>query len=500
MKLLRIISAVIASCLLVAAVCFAVLLAQAHIRPLPGKWNNESWNPDEKSTNKWSLQVQNHVQRSQLLTVDLTGLAPNESPVQVNLEQLGLETNASDLIAQLEGLEAGSWLEQAWQRWKWRNRIYTLEYLFEPGRLKAEVDRLWPDVALRQPVDAQRMITTADQVQYIPGQPVQRIDTELLAIQLLQALTAFISEHPYANPDSDGPALRITAPALTVNPAVTVETLRAEGIERKITEFTTTFSSAQKGRVYNIQSTAHSLHDTLLKPDEVFNYNDIIAATRRQFGYRPAPVIFNGQLAPGIGGGICQVSTTLYNAVLRAGLGIIERRNHSLPVRYVPLGQDATYAEGYINFQFRNTSGHHLLIRTHTGPDFVTVKLFGTLPQEISYSVRSRIAQTLPAPVKYVHNPSLPRGGSQVLQQGKTGYIVETLRTRLEHGSPVAEELISRDSYAPRPLLIAVNYGGKLPAPPSEPNHRPLLEDGVSGPIYKPDVVVQAMEGIVLID
>ena len=103
-----------------------------------------------------------------------------------------------------------------------------------------------------------------------------------------------------------------------------------------------------------------------MAPGETFDYSKIIAQTEAKFGYKEAPVILNGNLVPGIGGGICQVSTTLYNAVLRSGLEIVERRNHSLPVSYVTLGQDATFANGYINFKFRNNTDAYLWIRTIT--------------------------------------------------------------------------------------------------------------------------------------
>ncbi|MDF2961211.1 MAG: VanW family protein, partial [Paenibacillus sp.] len=201
------------------------------------------------------------------------------------------------------------------------------------------------------------------------------------------------------------------------------------------------------------------------------------------------PVILNGKLVPGIGGGICQVSSTLYNAVLRAGLHIVERRNHSLPVSYVPLGQDATFASGYINFKFRNSTDHHLLIRTATDDQKITVKLFGQIPSDLTYTIESKTIETLPIPIKYVVNPTLPNGKQQKINEGKPGYIVETFRYKIKNGVTISQERISRDTYSAQPTVIARNENGipegeAAPAPSRQPQ-APLIEDGIKGPVFR---------------
>ncbi|UJF36495.1 VanW family protein [Paenibacillus hexagrammi] len=224
----------------------------------------------------------------------------------------------------------------------------------------------------------------------------------------------------------------------------------------------------------------------LLAPDDVFDYSKIIEQTEAHFGYKEAPVILNGKLVPGIGGGICQVSSTLYNAVLRSGLEIVERRNHSLPVSYVPLGQDATFASGYINFKFRNNTDSYLLIRTVTTGQNVTVKLFGHMSSSLTYEIESKIIATISPPVKYVHNPSLRRGTTRPISTGKAGYVVETYRYKKQDGVVVGKELISKDRYSPVPTLVAANTGDIKPdeGKPAEPGS-PLLEDGVKGPTFR---------------
>jgi vancomycin resistance protein YoaR len=223
-----------------------------------------------------------------------------------------------------------------------------------------------------------------------------------------------------------------------------------------------------------------------MAPGETFDYSKIIEQTEAQFGYKEAPVILNGKLVPGIGGGICQVSTTLYNAVLRSGLEIVERRNHSLPVSYVTLGQDATFASGYINFKFRNNTDSYLLIRTITTDQDVTVKLFGHMSPSITYDIDSNIVETLQPPIKYLHNPSLKPGATRPISTGKVGYKVETYRIKRENGIIVKKELISKDKYSPVPTLIASNRGDIKPEEGNSPESgQPILEDGVKGPAFR---------------
>ncbi|MDG0794617.1 VanW family protein [Cohnella ginsengisoli] len=130
-----------------------------------------------------------------------------------------------------------------------------------------------------------------------------------------------------------GPLLiEFRLPVVQVKPEITTASLQAQGIARKIAEFSTSFAASGEGRIHNVKATADALDGTMLLPGETFDYGAVVAKARRDYGYRAAPVILKGKLVPGIGGGICQVSSTLYNAVLRAsGLQIVERRNHSLP-------------------------------------------------------------------------------------------------------------------------------------------------------------------------
>lgn len=364
--------------------------------------------------------------------------------------------------------------ESLWERVRARrnfDRQWALTLTFDPRKLQAVFPPEWEKAQFGSPVNAVRTITADDQIRYLPGTAVQRIDWD----RLLETVPKRLGEEvrrleknswhePTPTPavlslSNQLPALQFAVPLKTVQPKVTVELLQKEGIRRKIVQFSTSLQTSGAGRVHNVDSAARSIDGTVLAPGEIFDYGKAVEYAERTFGFQEAPVIFGGRLVPGVGGGICQVSSTLYNAAVRAGLSIVERRNHSLPVSYLPKGQDATFAKGYINFRFKNTSGRHLLIRAVVEHRQLTVKLFGDMPENVSYTLESRTTEILPPPNKYVANGSLPAGSRRVLVRGKEGYVVETYRIKKVDGRTVERTLISKDTYPAQPTVIATRNG-----------------------------------------
>jgi vancomycin resistance protein YoaR len=126
--------------------------------------------------------------------------------------------------------------------------------------------------------------------------------------------------------------------------------------------FTTEYDAAQKNRTLNLQIATDTINGIILAPGEVFSFNEIIGKTTRDKGYKPAKIFVKGKEKQGLGGGICQLSSTLYNAAEYAGLEIIERHAHSKPVHYVEKGRDAATAYGSVDLKFKNTLHRNLLI------------------------------------------------------------------------------------------------------------------------------------------
>lgn len=437
-----------------------------------------------------------HVARLTALPVHLQTDHDSVGSHTLPLGELGLRVDDSQLQAALQRLFTGTVAERAKQRWLLRDAHITVPMHIDAAALDSHVRKQWRALYSRAPVPAKRVITPSDEITYEAERFEPRIDTAALAARLeatLQPLSAQLGPSSQAGkPEGTAPAqqkltLRIALPVIAEKPTVTIDTLRAQGIDRKIAEFTTPIIDLSAGRLHNVTGPATVIQDMLLKPGEIFDYGKIIKQAEKQFGFQDSKVILNGKLVNGVGGGICQVSTTLYNAVLRSGLEIVERRNHSLPISYAPLGQDATFSSDWINFRFRNNTGSHLLIRTETQPTKFTVKLFGRLPEGITYEIDSKVLEVIPVPTEYVSNPKLSPTERVKIIDGKEGYVVETYRITKKDGQIIKREKISKDKYAAQPAIYAVKEAKSPPpvTPPTTPDTKPKIEDGIKGPVFR---------------
>ena len=181
----------------------------------------------------------------------------------------------------------------------------------------------------------------------------------------------------------DTVAPKLSALALTVRteilveetePVITDDTLAS--IDGVLASYQTKYSPGNRG--HNIALAAGKLNGSLVKPNGIFSFNDTVGLRTATAGYKVAGVILDGQLADGIGGGVCQVSSTLYNAVLLAGLTPTARTSHALPSAYCPPGLDATVADGQIDLQFRNQLAHSVYLLTSADGHTLTVYILGT--------------------------------------------------------------------------------------------------------------------------
>lgn len=226
----------------------------------------------------------------------------------------------------------------------------------------------------------------------------------------------------------------VAVPTETWAPRLT--TLDAEMLQSRsvIASFTTYFSPANRARVNNIAQVAATLDGRVIRPGETFSFNEAVGPRTQAAGYDEAPVIDNGVLVPGVGGGICQVSTTLFNAVLLAGLPVVERWPHALFLERYPVGRDATVSYGSQDFRFRNDSDSVLLLNVVAADDFVEVKLSGVAfarRVELSTSpirdvVPPRSSPTYP---RILVDPALAPGQRDELEPGIEGRSVSVRRS-----------------------------------------------------------------------
>ncbi|KAF6634884.1 VanW family protein [Paenibacillus sp. LX16] len=401
----------------------------------------------------------------------LTDSDSSAQDIKITLGEAGIHYKAEAFRNAVKALSS----EHLWTRVQTRfsfEKEWSITSFRQEEILRAQFGADWEEQRYGMPINAVRQIDGNDQVRYIPGRSARRLDWPRLDAALDKALPKDFtaSEEP----------VRVELPFRQLEPKISVDSLRNEGIERKIVQFSTSLGSSSEGRVYNVNSAASTVDGLILKPGDIFDYGHLITKAERTHGFREAPVIVNGRLESGIGGGICQVSSTVYNAALRVGLDILERRNHSLPVSYLPKGQDATFATGSINFRFRNNTGKHLLLRAAVQNRTLTVKFFGTFPSNISYELESHTVRVLPIPEKRLRNDSLSPGFYQVLRQGKEGYVVETFRVKKVDGKAVERTRISRDTYRAQQRIIASYGGGTSSEPQTREPEKSIVEDGIS--------------------
>ncbi|WP_052807149.1 VanW family protein [Risungbinella massiliensis] len=175
--------------------------------------------------------------------------------------------------------------------------------------------------------------------------------------------------------------------------------------QKLIGSYQTTFNGNNSNRTTNIKLSAKAIDKLILMPGEVFSFNQVVGERTAEKGYQSAPIIVKGEYSEGIGGGICQVSSTLYNSVNEAGLKIVNRYSHSKEVTYVPPGQDATVSWGGPDFQFQNTLQEPILLRVKVNSDSISVRTYTTPEAKVTQ-------RTVPDPPKQVEqykvNPDQP--------------------------------------------------------------------------------------------
>jgi vancomycin resistance protein YoaR len=221
-----------------------------------------------------------------------------------------------------------------------------------------------------------------------------------------------------------------------------------------------------------VQLVAHLVDGKLIAPGSTFSFNGATGERTAEKGFLVAPVIINGELQTGLGGGICQVSTTVFNAAFEAGLPITARTNHALYISHYPLGRDATVNYPDIDLKFVNDTGHWLLLRTFVGSSSLTVTLYGT-PQH-------RRVESIAAPLTVLSPPSLKKTVDATLKPGET--VVD------DNGVPAQSTSVERKVYAPTGKLLSdATWYSSYRAEPK------IIRVGPKAPKKKPPVATTTM-------
>jgi vancomycin resistance protein VanW len=283
-----------------------------------------------------------------------------------------------------------------------------------------------------------RLIRTGGSFHPLPARAGRLVDRAQARQQLLTALSAPSFRHSLdAEPATQPVPIALILPTRVVLPRIAANQLGS--INTLLASYSTSMGGSSRNRRHNIQVACQAIDGTVLTPGEVFSYNDTVGPRSEQAGFRTAPVIIHGELVPGTGGGVCQVSSTLYNVALLGGLKIVRRSHHQFPVHYVPPGRDATVAYGSLDLRFANNLPHPVALEVETAGSRVIVHLYGCADCK-------RDVQLVSSHVSWTR-PRASAGGGPA-RPGKR--VTVSRIVRLPDGTE-QREVISHDTYAPPP-------------------------------------------------
>jgi vancomycin resistance protein YoaR len=324
------------------------------------------------------------------------------------------------------------------------------------ARLERQVDR---------PARDATFAISGQHVRVVPARPGRSLDVPRSAAAILAAAS---------RPDN-----RVTNVALVVSqPKRSTAAAEAMGITGTVGTYET-FYGGDPNRIHNVELVAHLVDGTLIAPGATFSFNGTTGERSAAKGFLEAPVIVNGELQTGLGGGVCQVSTTVFNAAYEAGLRITARTNHALYISHYPLGRDATVDYPSIDLKFVNDTPHWLLLRTWVGPSSLTVGLYGTPQHRRIETVAQPLRVVAPPPVEKTVDATLKPGEVAVDDPGVPAQSTSVERKVYSQSGALLSDETWYSSYRAEPKIVRVG-----PKP-----HKKAKKPAVTTTVEQPPVV-----------
>ena len=294
---------------------------------------------------------------------------------------------------------------------------------------------------------------------------------------------------------------------IVTKPKVTLEDIGTEAFPDRLSTFSTRYDASDTDRTANLVLACKKLNGKVIMPGETFSYNETLGPRTYAAGYRNGKIYENGQVVDGLGGGICQISSTLYNAALMSDMEIVERRNHQFVTSYVDEGRDATVVYGATDFKFKNTRTYPVRLVASAKGGVATVSVYGIkeADREYTYSFRTDVVSTIPYTTKYVEDSSLSAGQEVVTQKGTNGLVCKTYMTKMLNGKVVSTKLLSTDTYSAMQRIVkrgtsttTSNQSSSIsvPSTSTETNNEPTEQTPEETvPTQKPEETQQSEQG-----
>jgi vancomycin resistance protein YoaR len=393
---------------------------------------------------------------------------------EMTLADLGVELDLEKAIdeAAMVGHQGNPWERfQEYTNVKEEGRQITLHYRIDVARIASIIAERTRELTTG-PVNAALTINERDELIITHDQPGSKVDSQAAAQEIKSILEKGVKE-----PLDQTWTVRLTKVDMPAE--ITEADVQSWRINGLLSSYSTKFNASNINRTYNVKVAAEALNHQRIKPGEIFSFNQVVGPRSEEAGYKEALIIVKNEFVPGLGGGVCQVSSTLYNAVLLADLPVVERSNHSLPVDYVPPGRDATVTYGGKNLRFSNPTEGDLLLQTKVQGNTLTIQIFGDKQFRKDVSLTHKVISFIEPGVIKKPNPELPEGEEVIEQAGTAGLRVQVYRTVKEQGKVVRNELISTDVYNPvaRIVQVGTKKEGEEPSSPVQQNP-PGIEPG----------------------
>jgi vancomycin resistance protein YoaR len=388
--------------------------------------------------------------------------APVRLPVRIDSPRVTVESLAPDQVAASRVISAPVTIAAGPTRWRIpRWRLAKILQLPTGGRTSlalagpaasAYFERL-AKVVDRTPKDAGFAVNADGSVRVVPAAPGIALDVRRSSARILAA--------------AQRPTNRVAQLALSeAQPDRSTAEAQAMGITGTVAAYET-FYGGDPNRIHNVQLVAHLVDNKLIAPGATFSFNGATGERSAEKGFLEAPVIINGEVQTGLGGGVCQVSTTVFNAAYEAGLPITARTNHALYISHYPLGRDATVNYPDVDLKFVNDTGHWLLLRTFVGSSSLNVGLYGTPQHRRVESTAAPLRVVAPPPVTKTVDATLDPGAVEVDDYGVPAQATSVERKVYSASGTLLSDQTWFSSYRAEPKVIRV--GPKKPKAKKKP-------------------------------
>lgn len=380
-----------------------------------------------------------------LNNLEITIQGPDQKNITVSLEEIGVELQIEKIIyeAYQKGRES-PWPLNIFDRLHVKRGTYiSMAHKINEGQLYDFVDTL-AGAFDKDPQDVSYEVQNGEVV-LVPEKVGYRLQKEKLVQEIIDNL------------GQKKAPLEVTAPIEKIHPNLTVSQLKEKGVTNLMASYTTYFDASKENRSHNIALGASELNQLLIAPGEIFSFNQVIGDTTPQKGYKEAPIIQGGDYTTGFGGGICQISSTLYNAVILSNLEVMERHNHRYMAPYISAGRDATVFQDIYDLKFKNNLDHYILISTDVEGGKITIALVGA-PVREEVEITTREIYIIEPPQRIEMTSELPSGEEEIIE-GIPGGEIEVWRVVQHKNGEKTEEKLSVDTYQPYPTVIRRGIG-----------------------------------------